>query len=88
MKVITRWSIAIFVISFIILNLITISINSPSDGNDLIGFPFPYYEYLGGKRFPEPESRHLFRSLNLVIDFLVIGIPSLLLGRLISKKTS
>jgi len=44
-----------------------------SDGNNSIGFPFSFYNYSGGKRFPEPESRHNFIVLALITDVVIIS---------------
>ena len=59
-SVFNRRTIFIFLLLFISVSILTIRIESPSDGNDLIGFPFRFYEHLGGKRLPEPLNRTTF----------------------------
>ncbi|WP_175635353.1 hypothetical protein [Pedobacter ghigonis] len=51
---------------------ITASFNSAADGNIVIGFPFAFYQYLGGKRFPEPATRHSFNFFSCVIDIIIL----------------
>ncbi|HEU5291900.1 MAG TPA: hypothetical protein VFU05_14720 [Cyclobacteriaceae bacterium] len=81
-----RRTIIIFIILLIVLSIGTIKIESPSDGNDLIGFPFRFYEYLGGKRTPEPLTRYIINYTNLIIDTVIIGIASILIEILARKK--
>ncbi|KKO90492.1 hypothetical protein AAW12_15505 [Sphingobacterium sp. Ag1] len=45
--------------------------DSLSDGNDRLGFPFPFYEYIGGKRSVEPENRSSFNSIYLLFDLII-----------------
>jgi hypothetical protein len=54
-------------------------IESSSDGNNSIGFPFRFYEYLGGKRIPEPLTRNIFSYLNFIIDSIIIAITSIVI---------
>jgi len=55
---------------------VTASFNSAADGNTVIGFPFTFYTYLGGKRFPEPTTRYHFNFFACAIDgILLFGIP-------------
>ncbi|WP_316786932.1 hypothetical protein [Pedobacter frigiditerrae] len=61
---------------FISVLLITSEFSASADGNNLIGFPFTFYAYLGGKRFPEPETRHSFNLIALLLDILIVfAIP-------------
>lgn len=61
---------------FLIAQILTLDLSSASDGNDKIGFPFTFYEYLGGKRFSEPDTRHQFLALSFVADVLIaFSIP-------------
>jgi len=71
------YKITLISIGILILMLgITSSFNSAADGNDVIGFPLPFYEYLGGKRFPEPITRYNFNSLAFIADVIILfGIP-------------
>jgi len=63
------------------------SFTSASDGNDVIGFPFTFYQYLGGKKFPEPVSRHSFNAVIFLADLLIsFGIPFSILFYLNRKK--
>lgn len=39
----------LFAFVFAATQLLTCSFESPSDGNDYVGWPFRYYEYFGGK---------------------------------------
>lgn len=50
----------------------TASFNSIVDGNDAVGFPFTFYEYLGGKRFPEPTTRYNFNFFACAIDLILL----------------
>ena len=45
--------------------------DSPSDGNDRLGFPIPFYEYIGGKRSIEPENRSSFNFICLLFDPII-----------------
>jgi|GEM_PF-240076 len=95
-----KFSRATWLIFFILTVIITIlfsRFDSPSDGNDAIGFPFPFYTYLGGKRYPEPPDRTYFNGiyllLNLIIYFgisyaLTYSIKSLEVKELIRSKQS
>lgn len=60
----------------LVIQILTLDFLSASDGNNKIGFPFTFYEYLGGKRFPEPNTRHHFFALALLTDVLItFSIP-------------
>ncbi|MCX2493936.1 hypothetical protein OQX63_10660 [Pedobacter sp. PF22-3] len=62
--------------TLIVILGITAALNSAADGNNVIGFPFVFYEYLGGKRFPEPTTRHWFNFCACAIDvILLFGVP-------------
>jgi len=64
-------------IIFIILTIVTSSLKSPSDGNDLFGFPLTFYTYLGGKKIIEPESRIIMNYYNLLVDIGFVIVLSL-----------
>ena len=81
----TKTVIAICTIGCIVTFLITGVFSSFSDGNNTIGFPFTFYQYLGGKRFPEPESRHLFNAFLLVADLLIVSVVSVSVGFVFQK---
>ena len=81
----TKTVIAICTIGCIVTFLITGVFSSFSDGNNTIGFPFTFYQYLGGKRFPEPESRHHFNALLLVADLLIVSVVSVSVGFIFKK---
>jgi len=83
--VLCRRSIIIFILLFIVVSIVTLEIKSPYDGNDLVGFPFRFYEFLGGKRTPVPLTRSIFNYLNLVNDIVVIGITSIVIDNLIRR---
>jgi len=72
-------------ILFVVATIMTMKIDSPADGNDLIGFPLKYYEYLGGKRNPEPPTRHIYNYGNLIIDIAIIAIISICIVYIIKK---
>ena len=72
----TKTILIICTIACIVTFLITGVFSSFSDGNNTLGFPFTFYQYLGGKRFPEPESRHRFNALLLVADLLIVSLVS------------
>ncbi|MGN6648079.1 MAG: hypothetical protein ACTHJT_16265 [Cytophaga sp.] len=82
----TRRAIAIFILLFIVLSLVTLVPGSKSDGNDLIGFPFRFYIYLGGKIRPEPLSRFIISYPKLIFDLLIIGIASVCIEMFIQKR--
>jgi hypothetical protein len=79
-------SITAFLVAFILTNLFTLRIESISDGNNYIGFPFRFYTYQGGKIFPEPISRSTFSVVSLTIDILVTVIISEAIIYFIKKK--
>lgn len=76
----------ILIILFLVSSIATCSYNSPSDGNDTIGFPFTFYEYLGGKRDPEPQNRTVFNFSALLSDVLLLIVLSASLEYLASKR--
>ena len=53
------------------MQIFSLGFSSASDGNNEIGFPFTFYEYLGGKRFPEPDTRHHFIILAFLVDIVI-----------------
>lgn len=72
---------------FFVAQMLTLDLSSASDGNDKIGFPFTFYEYLGGKRFPEPNTRHHFLALSFLTDVLIaLSIPFCILFFLKTRK--
>ena len=77
--------VAICTIVCIVTFLITGVFSSFSDGNNSLGFPFTFYQYIGGKRFPEPESRHRFNALLLVADLLIVSVVSVSVGFVFQK---
>ncbi|PUV25849.1 MULTISPECIES: hypothetical protein [Sphingobacterium] len=73
----TTW--IIFFILTVTITLLFSKCESPSDGNDVLGFPFPFYTYLGGKRYPEPPDRTYFNGIYLLLNLVVyFGIACLL----------
>ncbi len=56
----------------ILVLCITASFDSAADGNTVIGFPFVFYKYLAGKRFPEPATRYSFNFFSCVIDIIIL----------------
>lgn len=85
MQMKTKAIIAICTIACIVTFLITGVFSSFSDGNNTLGFPFTFYQYLGGKRFPEPESRHHFNASLLVVDLLIVSVVSVSVGFIFKK---
>jgi len=64
--------------TWIIFSVITVAAtilfakcDSPSDGNDRLGFPIPFYEYIGGKRSIESEIRSSFNFIYLLFDLII-----------------
>lgn len=73
----TTW--IIFLILTVTITLLFSKCESPSDGNDALGFPFPFYTYSGGRRNPEPPSRTYFNSIYLLLNLIIyFGIAYLL----------
>ncbi|MDF2516287.1 MAG: hypothetical protein K0R59_1583 [Sphingobacterium sp.] len=74
MRMFPKFPRATWLIFFILTVIITIlfsRFDSPSDGNDAIGFPFPFYTYLGGKRYPEPPDRTYFNGIYLLLNLII-----------------
>jgi len=61
----------IFSILTLSITLFSIKCGSASDGNDRIGFPFPFYEYFGGKRSIPMENRRSFHAIYLFFNLLI-----------------
>ena len=75
------------VIGFFVVSLITMKINSPSDGNNVVGFPFKFYEYLGGKRIVE-LNREIIYIGNLLLDLGMAIALTFVIGLIIKKIKS
>ena len=58
----------------------------PSDGNNLLGFPWTFYKYLGGKRNPEPTTRHNINIFALGADLVFILIISFIVDKTIFRN--
>ncbi len=81
------WRIAlIFITTFVLFTAMTGTWKSASDGNDVIGFPFEFYTYLGGKRLIPTEDRTLFNYGNFTIDAILFFVSSILIDKLIKKN--
>ncbi|MDR2270017.1 MAG: hypothetical protein LBF27_03835 [Sphingobacterium sp.] len=82
MRIFPKFPRATWITFLILTGVITVlfsKFQSPSDGNDILGFPFPFYTYLGGRRFPEPSSRTDFNGIYLLLDLMLyFGIANLL----------
>ncbi|MNK01569.1 hypothetical protein D3C87_193740 [compost metagenome] len=61
----------IFIVITVAATILFAKCDSPSDGNDRLGFPFPFYEYIGGKRSIEPEIRSSFNFIYLLFDLII-----------------
>jgi len=85
---ISKLSLFLFIISFILLNMLTGSFESPSCGNDEIGFPFRFFQHLGGKRSEPIYPPYTVNYSSLILDILSVGILSVLLENLIRKIKS
>ncbi len=59
----------IIIISFFIVNISTSTFKSSSDGYDKIGFPFVFYQKLGGKCI-DCIDKNFFEINYLIIDFI------------------
>ncbi|OOG19986.1 hypothetical protein BWD42_08920 [Sphingobacterium sp. CZ-UAM] len=59
----------IFFILTVIITILFSKFDSPSDGNDTIGFPF--YRYLGGRHSPEPTDRTYFNGIYLLLNLII-----------------
>ena len=69
----------VFLILTVTITLLFSRCESPSDGNDTFGFPFPFYTYLGGKRYSETPIRTYFNSIYLLLNLIIyFGIAYLL----------
>jgi len=80
----TTW--IIFFILTVTITLLFSKCGSPSDGNDTLGFPFPFYTYLGGKRYPEPPDRTYFNGIYLLLNLIIYFGIACLLNYLIKKN--
>ncbi|POY34632.1 hypothetical protein C3K47_19280 [Solitalea longa] len=76
----------ILIVLFLLTILALSTFNSPSDGNDSFGFPFTFYTYLGGKRSPEPLTRHDLNISMLVLDILILATVSFILENLLFRS--
>lgn len=85
---ISKLSLFIFLISFILLNILTGSYESPSCGNDEIGFPFRFFEHLGGKRSEPIYPPYTMNYFFLILDVLIVGTLSVLLENLTRRTKS
>jgi hypothetical protein len=70
----------------ILIFLLSFGFNSASDGNNSMGFPFSFYEYSGGKRYPEPETRHNFIVLAFITDVLIVAGTTFAITYLIQRR--
>ncbi len=61
----------LFFILTVILTMLFSGFESRADGNDAIGFPFPFYRYLGGRHYPEPTDRTYFIGIYLLLNLIV-----------------
>ena len=77
-----------FIPLFVGITYFTASFESMSDGNDMLGWPFVFYNFLGGKRMDNYFGKGWFFE-NLILDILIIsGIFTLLtamIQRLLNK---
>jgi len=62
----------IFSIITMTITLIFAKCDSPADGNDELGFPFPFYQYIGGKLSVEPSIEVLLILSIFSLIFLSI----------------
>lgn len=61
----------IFSVMTVAATILFAKCDSPSDGNDRLGFPIPFYEYIGGKRSIESEIRSSFNFIYLLFDLII-----------------
>jgi hypothetical protein len=61
---------------FVVLTLLTLKIESPSDGNDTFGFPFIFYKAFGGKRtyYPPNEFAVLFLLFDVFTAYVIVFV--------------
>lgn len=76
----------ILLILFSLTTVVTSAFQGQSDGNDLLGFPWTFYKYLGGKRNPEPATRHIINIFALIADLAFIFILSLIADKIIGRN--
>jgi hypothetical protein len=76
----------LFLILFSLITIATSMFQSSFDGNNLLGFPWAFYEYLGGKRNPEPTTRHNINIFALVADLTFIFIISFIADKIIFRN--
>lgn len=84
-----RLFILLVVVFFIVIQLATGEYHSRADGKDLVGFPFRFYEYLGGKADIAAESRYIYHFDALIADmafFTMIGVIIRYVEKLKTRK--
>ena len=62
------------IITFTIITLVTMKIETPFDGNDTYGFPFTFHIKWSGMCFDCPENPTETYYGYLLIDFIISGI--------------
>jgi quinol-cytochrome oxidoreductase complex cytochrome b subunit len=70
-------------LSFVAISIIT-STFEVSDGYDIIGYPFVFYQNLGGKCF-DCANKDFFKIHYLILDFAIVSNVVLLLFFLYEK---
>ncbi len=76
----------IFSIITMTITLIFAKCDSPADGNDELGFPFPFYQYIGGKLSVEPENRSSFNFIYLLFNLLIYFVFAYFFAHLIKRS--
>lgn len=72
---------------FVVLTILTLKIESPSDGNDTFGFPFTFYKIFGGKRtyYSPNDFFILFLLLDIFTAYVIVLISRTLFAKLKRK---
>lgn len=70
----------------VLIFLLSFSFNSASDGNNLMGFPFSFYKYSGGKRYFASDSRHHFIVLAFITDGIIVAGTTFAITYLIQRR--
>lgn len=78
---VTKHIFIIFVILFAFSGILSCEYQSPSDGENKLGFPFNFYTYFGGKR-EKPYNEYEFDIPMLLLDIIIIWCVAILISKL------
>lgn len=76
------------VLLFVILTVVTASIETPFDGNDNFGFPVRFYKIYGGKRsfYPPNEFSAVMLLIDVVFVYLAVWLSNVVLLKFKTKN--